>query len=89
MFAQVRVEMHALQVDASREPVDARPVRFPDALEGNAHGEALFLRLVGAEEAVELLESAGALSLGLNDFLAAAANQYETYIYLLQQRAKG
>jgi len=40
-------------------------------------------------EMFELLESAGALSLGLNDFLAAAANQYETYIYLLQQRAKG
>ena len=35
------------------------------------------------------LEDAGALSLGLNDFLAASANQYETYIYLLQQRAKG
>jgi DNA-binding ferritin-like protein len=35
------------------------------------------------------LEAAGALSLGLNDFLAAAANQYETYIYLLQQRVKG
>lgn len=40
-------------------------------------------------EMFELLESAGALSLGLNDFLAAAANQYETYIYLLQQRSKG
>lgn len=36
-----------------------------------------------------ILEEAGALSLGLNDFLAATANQYETYIYLLQQRAKG
>lgn len=35
------------------------------------------------------LEDAGVLSLGLNDFLAASANQYETYIYLLQQRTKG
>jgi DNA-binding ferritin-like protein len=40
-------------------------------------------------EMFELLEEAGALSLGLNDFLAASANQYETYIYLLQQRSKG
>lgn len=40
-------------------------------------------------EMFELLEEAGALSLGLNDFLAATANQYETYIYLLQQRSKG
>lgn len=35
------------------------------------------------------LEATGSLSLGLNDFLAATANQYETYIYLLQQRSKG
>jgi len=37
----------------------------------------------------DTLESEGSLSLGLNDFLAAAANQYETYTYLLQQRSKG
>jgi DNA-binding ferritin-like protein len=40
-------------------------------------------------EMFDLLEEAGSLSLGLNDFLAGAANQYETYIYLLQQRVKG
>lgn len=40
-------------------------------------------------DAYEVLEDAEALSLGLNDFLAATANQYETYIYLLQQRSKG
>ena len=40
-------------------------------------------------ELFEILEETGVLSLGLNDFLAATANQYETYIYLLQQRAKG
>lgn len=40
-------------------------------------------------EMFEMLEAAGALPLGLNDFLAASANQYETYIYLLQQRVKG
>ena len=35
------------------------------------------------------LESMHALPLGLNDFLMAAANGYETYVYLLQQRSKG
>ena len=35
------------------------------------------------------LEETGQLALGLNDFLAAAANDYTKYIYLLQQRAKG
>lgn len=34
------------------------------------------------------LEAAGDLPLGLNDFLAAAANDYTRYIYLLQQRVK-
>lgn len=34
------------------------------------------------------LEASGVLSLGLNDFLAATANQYETYVYMLQQRTK-
>lgn len=34
------------------------------------------------------LEGAGCLSLGLNDFLAATANQHETFVYKLQQRVK-
>ena len=34
------------------------------------------------------LELANELPLGLNDFLAAAANSYDTYVYLLQQRTK-
>lgn len=34
------------------------------------------------------LEDAGQLPLGLNDFLAAAANAHDTYVYLLQQRVK-
>ena len=34
------------------------------------------------------LESTGNLSLGLNDFLAATANQHETFVYKLQQRIK-
>jgi DNA-binding ferritin-like protein len=54
------------------------------------------------EEAIELLqghhdllsdvysnlEEAGELPLGLNDVLAAQANEIETFLYLLQQRAK-
>ncbi len=34
------------------------------------------------------LESKRLLTLGTDDYLAAAANQYETYIYLLGQRVK-
>ncbi len=34
------------------------------------------------------LESKGHLTLGADDYLAAAANQYETYVYLLGQRVK-
>jgi len=34
------------------------------------------------------LEEMGALSLGLNDQIAASANQHETYVYLLTQRTK-
>jgi hypothetical protein len=35
-----------------------------------------------------ILDRAGALTLGMDDYLAAAANQYEEYIYLLGQRVK-
>lgn len=34
------------------------------------------------------LESKGLLTLGTDDYLAAAANQYEGYVYLLGQRVK-
>ena len=40
------------------------------------------------EQVFENLDSEGLLALGLNDFLAAAANDYTKYIYLLQQRTK-
>lgn len=39
-------------------------------------------------EIYETLEEAGELPLGLNDLLAAQANELETFLYLLQQRAK-
>lgn len=39
-------------------------------------------------ELYRILESCGALSLGMDDYLAAAANQYEGYVYLLTQRVK-
>ena len=35
-----------------------------------------------------ILDNCGALSLGMDDYLASAANQYEGYIYLLTQRVK-
>ena len=34
------------------------------------------------------LESKGLLTLGTGDYISSAANQYETYIYLLGQRVK-
>ena len=40
------------------------------------------------EELFKTLETAGQLSLGLNDFLAATANSHETFVYKLQQRMK-
>ena len=36
----------------------------------------------------QLLESKRLLTLGTDDYLAAAANQYEGYVYLLNQRVK-
>lgn len=36
----------------------------------------------------EQLEEAGVLSLGLSDFVSSAANKYEDFLYLLQQREK-
>ena len=35
-----------------------------------------------------ILNKCGELSLGMDDYLASAANQYEGYIYLLTQRVK-
>jgi len=39
-------------------------------------------------ELYKILESCGALTLGMDDYLASAANQYEGYVYLLTQRVK-
>lgn len=35
-----------------------------------------------------ILDRHGSLTLGMDDYLAAAANQYEKYVYLLGQRVK-
>ena len=48
--------------------------------------EKHYLEMV--EHMFEELEDAGALSLGLNDFLAASANDHEMHVYHLQQRVK-
>ena len=39
-------------------------------------------------ELYKILDGCGALSLGMDDYLASAANQYEGYMYLLTQRVK-
>jgi len=44
------------------------------------------IELVGA--VFSELESSGAMSLGVNDFLMAAANDHESHVYKLQQRIK-
>ena len=44
--------------------------------------QAMFLETNNA------LEALGQMSLGLNDYIASAANAHETAIYLLQQRLK-
>ena len=41
------------------------------------------------EQVYTQFESSGCLSLGLDDLLQSLANQYETYVYLLQQRSRG
>ena len=48
--------------------------------------EKNYLEMV--EQMFNELESVGALSLGLNDFLAASANTHEMHVYHLQQRVK-
>jgi DNA-binding ferritin-like protein len=40
------------------------------------------------DELFTALESAGALPLGLNDFLAASANKHDVFVYKLTQRVK-
>ena len=40
------------------------------------------------EELFKSLESSGSMTIGLNDFLSAAANSHETFLYKLQQRMK-
>ena len=40
------------------------------------------------ENLYSILKQQNALSLGMDDYLSAAANQYEGYIYLLTQRVK-
>jgi len=42
----------------------------------------------GIEKLRSVLEDSGMLSLGMDDFLAAASNQYESYAYKLNQHLK-
>ena len=40
------------------------------------------------QEVFSYLETQKALPLGLNDYIAATANNHETYLYLLRQRSR-
>jgi hypothetical protein len=44
--------------------------------------------LLFLEDVFHALEEQNALSLGLNDYLSALANQHETFVYKLKQRVK-
>ena len=60
-----------------------------DSLSIAATGEQMISDyLAFSTDMFAVLEQAGELSLGLNDFIMAHANKYETYVYLLRQRIK-
>jgi DNA-binding ferritin-like protein len=60
-----------------------------DALGIAAMGERLISDFLGfSTDMFHILEDSDELSLGLNDFIMAHANKYETYVYLLRQRIK-
>lgn len=69
-------------------------MEYPSPVEQNASGIAAtglqiekdYLAL--SREVYDALESSDDLSLGLDDFIMANANNHETYAYLLQQRIK-
>ena len=42
----------------------------------------------GIDRLMNILDDAGMLSLGINDFLSAAYNQYESYAYMINQTLK-
>ena len=42
----------------------------------------------GMEVVRDLLSNAGQLTLGMDDFLSAASNQYESYAYMIKQQTK-
>ncbi len=44
--------------------------------------------IANLEQLYQMLSSCGQLSLGMDDYLGSAANQYEGYAYLLTQRVK-
>ena len=44
--------------------------------------------IANLDQLYKILSSCGQLSLGMGDYLGAAANQYEGYAYLLTQRVK-
>jgi hypothetical protein len=68
--------------------------KYPSPCELSSSGIAMAgLNFIGdylkfVEHSFEMLENSGEMTLGLNDFLSASANNIETYVYLLKQRVK-
>ena len=68
--------------------------QYPAAANQNAeviaqHAFALSKEYVDFLEGIYSQFEASGMSLGLDDLLQGLANQYETYVYLLQQRSRG
>jgi len=59
---------------------------YEDPIQRALQIELVILQLI--EETFRLLEGMGKLPLGVNDYLAAAANTHETFVYLLRQRTR-
>jgi DNA-binding ferritin-like protein len=62
------------------------PANLPDS-EISMYSLVLIVDHIKALEALKLtLEKEGVLSLGMDDFLAAACNQYESFAYMINQK---
>lgn len=70
-------------LEAYPSPVELSSLSLISSSKTLLKGYLSYLQYVSDE-----LESKGELSLGLDDFISAAANGYETFVYLLGQREK-
>ena len=75
---------HSVMVSAASDYVTDWETEFPDVVSRSAHAEEVLQNRLRMD--FSWLESTNDLPLGLNDFLAAAANTHDTHCYLLNRR---